>query len=266
MAYAYESIGQYEDAITSYKNALKINPNLITLYIHLGLQYRALGDVESAIFYFSKASAIDPDNIQPYLYLSRTHYQNDELGTAVQYLEQALARQPANPDIHGRLGLIYFKRRNYEGAEPELALAILGGTVDATGNPLTLANGDEIKDINGTPIAVPTGTAPLQVLPMKPDQDSLEYYYTYGNLLAYLNHCGKDEAPKFLQAALNIAPDNRTAQGSYDESMAICNGELTADEAQNGTATPVATATDAPPGAQATTSPSTSFATETPAP
>ena len=244
MAYAYESIGQYEDAITNYKNALKINPNLVGLYISLGVNYRVLGDIDQAIFYFSKASAIDPDNVQPYLFLSRTHYQNDELGTAVQYLESALRLEPNNPDIHGRLGLIYFRRRNYEGAAPELALAILGGTVDGDGNPLTLANGVIVRDVNGTPVAPPEGGEVLEVKP-KPldDAAALEYYYTYGNLLAYLKQCESNQAPRFLQIALNYAPDNPTVIGSFEESMAICSGELTADEAINGTATPVGGAT-----------------------
>jgi tetratricopeptide (TPR) repeat protein len=242
MGYAYESLGQYEDAIYHYQNALKINPNLIAIYLALGLNYRVLQNHEQAIFYFSKANAIDPENVDPYLYLSRTHYQNDELGTAIQYLEQALLREPDNPDIHGRLGLIFFKRRNYEGAEPELALAVEGGTVDGAGNPLTFLNGLPVRDVNGEPVESSDGVV-LQVkgLPLT-GAISLEYYYTYGNLLAYLNKCGTDQAPKWLEIALNDYPDDPTVRGSYEESMAICRGELTADEAINGTATPPPTA------------------------
>lgn len=266
MAYAYESIGQYEDAILSLKNALQINPNLVGLYIRLGLQYRVLQNIEEAIFYFSKANAVDPTNVAPYLYLSRTHYQNDELGTAIQYLEQALVLEPANPDIHGRLGLIFFRRRNYEGAEPELALAIRGGTVDAQGNPLTYADGQPVKDANGDPVEVLTGTVVLEVQPMPlADAASLEYYYTYGNLLAYLQKCEADEAPLYLQRALNFAPDNPTVLGSYEESMALCRGEITTDEAIFGTATPPATETGAGPSVPPTVAPATE-APATPAP
>lgn len=205
-----------------------------------------LGDVDQAIYYFGKASAIDPENVAPYLYLSRTHYQNDELGTAIQYLEQALVREPDNPDIHGRLGLIFFRRRNYEGAEPELALAVEGGTVDGAGNPLTYANGLPVVDINGEPMESSDGVV-LQVEGLLPTTaTTLEYYYTYGNLLAYLNKCGANQAPKWLQIALNQAPDDPTVQGSFQESMAICSGELTVDEAVDGTATPEPAATTAP--------------------
>ena len=224
MGYALESVGDYPGAIESYKNALKINPNLIIIYLRIGLNYRVLDppDFDNAIFYFSRASAIDPNNVEPYLYLSRTHYQNDELGTAIQYLEQALALEPDNPDIHGRLGLILFKRRNYEGAEPELRLAVEGGVVDLAGNPLLDLRGNPLLDVNGDPLEVPVEEQlSVNRLPLS-GPISLEYYYTYGNLLAYLQECEPNQAPKYLNAALTYAPDDPTVLGSFEESMALC--------------------------------------------
>lgn len=247
MGYAYESTGNYEEAIASYRNALNINPKLVTLWLRLGLNYRALYQqtgaeeyVDQAIQAFGQANAIDPENIDPYLYLSRTHYQNDELGTAIQYLEQALKLAPDNPDIHGRLGLILFKKRNYEGAEPELRLAILGGRVDGLGNPLTDANGNPLLDANGDPVVSADGKV-LEVKPLALSGSiTLEYYYTYGNLLAFLRRCSATEAPFILQKALNFAPDDPTVKASYEESMAVCNGiPLPTDE-------PEETATETP--------------------
>ena len=241
LGYANESVGNYQAAIEHYKAALKINPNLISIYLELGINYRALKNYDQSIFYFGKANAIDPSNVEPFLYLSRTYYQNDELGTAIQYLDQALQIEPANPDIHGRLALILFKRRNYEGAAPELRLAVAGGAVDSKGNPLFDAHGVPLNDSSGNPVK-PVGQT-LQVAPMPLDGSTpLEYYYTYGNLLAFLNKCGPDEAPKYLQLALNFKPDDPTVKSSYDESMAICTGKLSSQEAINGTATPVGAA------------------------
>ena len=243
LGYSNESVGNYQAAIDHYKAALKINPNLISIYVALGVNYRALNNSDQAIYYFSKANAIDPKNIEPYLYLSRTHYQNDELGTAIQYLSQALQLEPANPDIHGRMGLILFKRRNYEGAEPELRLAVLGGAVDGKGNPLFAADGvTSLLDASGNPVKSADGQQ-LQVPALPLDGAvTLEYYYTYGNLLAFLNKCGPNEAPRILQLALNFRPDDPTVKASYSESTAICKGTLTQNEALNGTATPVGTA------------------------
>jgi tetratricopeptide (TPR) repeat protein len=238
LGYANESVGNYQAAIDHYKAALKINPNLISLYLALGLNYRVLNNYDEAVYYFSKATAIDPSNVDPFLYLSRTYYQNDELGTAIQYLNEALQLEPANPDIHGRLGLILFKRRNYEGAEPELRLAVLGGVVDSKGNPLLDDLGNPLNDSSGKPVTPIGATLQVAALPLD-GAVTLEYYYTYGNLLAFLNKCGPNQAPKILQLALNFRPDDPTVKGSYDESMAICNGTVT----QVATATSVAAAT-----------------------
>jgi tetratricopeptide (TPR) repeat protein len=255
LGYANESVGNYQAAIDHYKAALKINPNLISIYVALGLNYRVLNNYDQAVYYFSKANAIDPTNVEPYLYLSRTHYQNDELGTAIQYLNQALGLEPANPDIHGRLGLILFKRRNYEGAEPELRLAVLGGVVDGKGNPLFDAKNNPLLDASGKPVKSADGQQ-LQVASLPLDGAvNLEYYYTYGNLLAFLKECAPDQAPRILQLALNFRPDDPTVKGSYAESMAICNGTLTAAEAINGTATPTGQATQSAAKPTATATP-----------
>jgi tetratricopeptide (TPR) repeat protein len=266
LGYANESVGNYQAAIDHYKAALKINPNLISIYLALGLNYRVLNNYDQAVYYFSKANAIDPKNVEPYLYLSRTHYQNDELGTAIQYLEQALQLEPANPDIHGRLGLILFKRRNYEGAEPELRLAVLGGTVDSKGNPLFDAKGNPLLDASGNPVK-PADGQQLQVAALPLDGAvTLEYYYTYGNLLAFLNKCAPNEAPKILQLALNFRPDDPTVKGSYQESMAICNGTLSRQDALNGTATPAGITTANQSGAASTNQPAKPAAKATAAP
>jgi tetratricopeptide (TPR) repeat protein len=159
-------------------------------------------------------------------------------GTAIQYLEQALALDPADPDIHGRLGLILFKRRNYEGAEPELRLAVEGGVVDLAGNPLYDIDGKPLADLNGEPVEIVEGE--LLTVPRMPlvGPSSLEYYYTYGNLLAYLQECDPEKgAPKYLNAALNHAPDDPTVLGSFEESMSLClNGPGVPDTGDAGSA------------------------------
>jgi tetratricopeptide (TPR) repeat protein len=215
MGYSNEVVGNYAGAIEHYEKAVELQPNLWTLYIKLGLMYRqGLQRPDQAIIYFSKANALDPKNVTPFLYLSRTYYQIDKPGTAIQYLEQALALEPDNADIYGRLGLLLFKRKNYEGAEPLLRIAIFGG---------------EAIDVDGTPV-LDDQQNPIPVVGMPLAANSLEYYYTLGNLRAFnaspqnLESCGSDfdDAPTLLQQAVNFAPEDPTVLGSYAESMNIC--------------------------------------------
>ncbi len=210
MGNANEVVGNYEGAIERYKSALAINPNLLTLYLRLGRCYQALaqrGDIpyQPAIDAFTKANAIDGKDVDPYLALSQAYYQDDQLGVAEQYLEQALQLSPENPAIHGELGLLLFRRKNYEGAEPELRLAVQGGTYEVSK--------DQRVTVKGLAL----------------DQSSKEYYYTLGNLLAFNysnNPTNCDEARRVLGQALEKFPDDPTVKGSYDESMAICQNYL----------------------------------------
>ena len=223
MGIANESVGNYAGAIQHYRDAIAINPNLINLYMRLGLNYRALQRYDEAITAFSKASAIDPFEVGPYLSLSRTYYQIDSFGTAIQYLDEALALEPDNPDIHGRKGLIYFKRQNYEGAEPELKLAVVGGDYEVSETETVTMAGMPLNDL------------------------SKEYYYTYGNLLAYYKKCAPDEAPAFLTQVLGAYPDDPTVINSYETSMETCRNVLAGTlNSTDSTPPPAVTATPTP--------------------
>jgi tetratricopeptide (TPR) repeat protein len=213
LGYSNEVVGNYEGAIKRYQDAIAINPNVIELYRKVALNYRALAlraetkalaqaHFEQSILYFNRALSLNPNNVIPYLDLARTNIQIDRLGVAQQYLERALALEPQNPLIHGRLGLLYFKRKNYESAQPALELAILGGDY-------TYETGI-------------TTTQTVRVEPLPLNRTSLEFYYTYGNLLAFNFKCGPNEALYYLGLALNYAPDDVTVQNSYNESSVIC--------------------------------------------
>lgn len=239
LGYSNEVVGNYEGAIKRYKDAIAINPNVIELYRKVALNYRALAlraetkaltqaNFEQAILYFNRALSLNPKNIIPYLDLARTNIQIDRLGVAQQYLEQALAIEPQNPLIHGRLGVLYFKRQNYESAQPALELAILGGDY-------TYETGI-------------TTTQTVRVEPLPLNRTSLEFYYTYGNLLAFNFKCGPNEALYYLGLALNFAPDDVTVQNSYNESAVICQRYLAglAPAGADSTGPPASTPTPRP--------------------
>lgn len=220
LGYSNEAVGNYEGAVKRYKDALAINPNVIEIYRKIAINYRALKDFESAITFFNRALTLNPRNVIPYLDLARTNIQIDRLGVAQQYLQQALEIEPDNPAIHGRLGVLLFKRQNYESAQPALELAIVGG--------------DYTYEVGITE------TVTVPVTPLALTAGSLEYYYTYGNLLAFYNRCGPSEAPYYLGLALNFAPDDITVQSSYEESLEICRRFIA------GLATPQVGATETP--------------------
>lgn len=195
--YYLENVASYEEAITEYQIAATINPNLSLLYMRLGLNYRVLGDWDTAIEYFQRASALDPDDVMPYISISRTYFQIGEYSRSSEYLQRSLELEPDNADVYGRLGLVEFKALNYESATIDLGCAVDGCTHPETG-----------AVVDGLPLG----------------QYTLEYYYTYGSVLAAYLHC--DRAMEIMTKISAYAPNDEIVQDIVEENTNICNTAL----------------------------------------
>lgn len=86
MGNAYADLGEYENAIRSYKQAIKLDPTLSKPHNNLGLAFAALGRVAEAVKEFKQAVQLKPD-------YAEAHY---NLGVA--YLQ--LGRKPEAEQQH----------------------------------------------------------------------------------------------------------------------------------------------------------------------
>jgi tetratricopeptide (TPR) repeat protein len=219
--YVLESTGDYRGAVQQYEAALAVNPNLVFLYMAVGKVYGfGLGDPNAAIENFQKATALDPKNSAPYSQIARMYAGLGEYGKASQYSAQALELEPANPVLHGLLGIMYYHNRNYEGAQPELALAVEGGVTE---------QGDVPAGIVVTPIS-------------KESSDAVEIYYTYGLNLFYGANC--DRARQIFQDVLKTWPDHEVAVFNSTEGLRLC--QEAAATASATALAPVSTPSQAP--------------------
>ena len=64
MGNALKDKGELDAAIDSYKQAIKIKPDLAHAYFNLGAAWRAKGILETAVENFEKAIAIKPDYVE----------------------------------------------------------------------------------------------------------------------------------------------------------------------------------------------------------
>lgn len=180
----------YQEALEKFEKAVEINPNLFDLYLALGLSYRNTGDNGKAIQAFNKASTLNPTDPLSYTYISRTYLNEGELNRAIQFAQKAVEYDPEDPFLHGNLGYILFRNKQYLDAEPELRLAIQGGMT---------ATGVEVK---GMPL----------------DYGRVaEFYAKFTITLARLNKC--DEVVQLAQIIqLGIANDENAV---YDANFAL---------------------------------------------
>jgi tetratricopeptide (TPR) repeat protein len=200
-----ENLGQYLQAIVEYQEAARINPNLTFLYLRIGVNYRQLREIDLALENFDKAAKINQqlgfEDPTPYLAIGRTYVQDGEFFIAAINIESALRIDPSNPEIYALLGSVYFQARNYESAIPVLGCALDGCSAEASAQLLCDLeiyfcdeNGVILEDMPGQEIQGVIG------LPLGPG--TLEYYYTYGSVLAAFD--GHEDFPDACRDAERI--------------------------------------------------------------
>jgi tetratricopeptide (TPR) repeat protein len=233
-----EGNGAYRQAIEEYQTAAEFAPNFTYLYLLIGTNYRTLGGkaptetdrrvlMNQALEAFDRAARIneqlDIADPTPYLAIGKTYLQDGEFFVAAINVERALAIDLANPDIFGRLGIIFFKARNYESAVEVLGCAIDGCSAEQNGGLLC-----ELKVLacDEETLAAAVG----QPVPGMPLSDAtLEYYYTYASVLTSFrgspsvpNACGRAEV--LLDELMTAYGSDPIVAGIVAENRQLCSG------------------------------------------
>ncbi|MBN1438463.1 MAG: tetratricopeptide repeat protein [Anaerolineales bacterium] len=211
-AYVLESNGYYERAVTEYLEAIRLNSNLPFLYIRLGANYRKLGEIatdpgsrdamiEKAIEAFARAADLNPKDPIPYLSIAQTYANQGDFFAAERNAQKALSLDNTDPFLYGRLGVIYYKAKNYETAITVLRCAIRGCAAED--------NEAEGVDVVET---------------LKLEANSVDVYYTYGSVLSFYGategNCAEAAA---IFAELRASPYyDTTVETIIREGEAIC--------------------------------------------
>jgi len=196
-----EHHGYYLRAIEEYQKAERLSPNLTFLSLSIGANYRRLRDIGKALQYFEKAAQINHQlgimDPTPYLAIGKTYQQQGEFFIAAVNIERALAIDPMNPDIYGRLGIVYFQARNWESAMAILKCAVRGCTAEESREHLCrfVYRSDDLECEEGQ--ILDQAVRKLELGP-----NSLEYYYTYGSVLAAYN--GHEDYPNVCSEAEDV--------------------------------------------------------------
>jgi tetratricopeptide (TPR) repeat protein len=217
-AYVQESLGNYSEAISEYKKAVEITPNLTFLHIYIGVNYRQLRQYKVALEWFAQAVTINKqlliEDPIPYLAIGKTYSQTGDFLIAGQNVKKALKFNPNNPEVYGSLGVIYFKNRNYEDAIDALKCAVRGCDAATT----CKLRGITEEDCKTQPEVVVEG--------MPLSGSTVVYYYTYGSDLAALytpahpDYC--EEAVKVLKEVRAGFANDRTIISIIEPSEQIC--------------------------------------------
>jgi tetratricopeptide (TPR) repeat protein len=210
-AYVLESNGYYTRAIEEYLEAIRLNPNLPFLYLRLGAQYRAIGEkttdpnlrdgmISDALEAFAHAALLNPYDPLPYLTIAQTYSNQGEFFIAEENARKALQLDNTNAYIYGRLGIIYYKAKNYETAIKVLRCSVSGC--------LAADNEEAGVDVTGEALSA----------------RNVDIYYTYGSVLSFYgdedDNCG--EAARIFAMLRESPYHDETVESIIREGEVIC--------------------------------------------
>jgi tetratricopeptide (TPR) repeat protein len=101
------SMGDYEEAIAGYQQAIETQPEMSEAYIGLGVLYQLQGREEEAQQALARAQALIGDQPQYLLALSRAYSNVGEAELALDAAEEAVALAPESPQAYLIRGGIY---------------------------------------------------------------------------------------------------------------------------------------------------------------
>jgi len=112
---AYKSLGRYKEAVASYKEALRIEPNYVIVHRHLGDAYNELGQHKEAIAPYKEALRRWPDDVSSHNGLGNAYNNLGRYKEAITSYKEAL-RFGNYFNTHLGLGNTYTELGQYKEA------------------------------------------------------------------------------------------------------------------------------------------------------
>ena len=104
LGYAYLNQGKYQEAIVSFKEAIRINPDDAYAYHFLGQAYSDQGQYQEAIVFYKEAIRINPGFAGAYNNLGVAYFEQGHYQKAYDSYKKALQHDPEMNEAHFNLG------------------------------------------------------------------------------------------------------------------------------------------------------------------
>ena len=121
---SYRAAGEYDEAIIEYKNALQINPNLVSAHESLAESYLRTDRIREGYWELGETIRLNPEDVESritYATLSLAMNQTDGL---IEQVETIAELAPENPKGQLLLGQTYASVDRFDEAEAALRRAI----------------------------------------------------------------------------------------------------------------------------------------------
>ena len=115
-AIAHHDRGEFEQAISEYKQAIALNPNFPLIYNRLGVAYAELKQYDAALDAYQRALALSPLTAEPHYNIGLVSLKQGDLPRALEAFKRAIAIDPQWGDAYTGLGEVYLKQGDFEQA------------------------------------------------------------------------------------------------------------------------------------------------------
>ena len=116
----YAQLGQFDQAIKTYREALALNPDSSPVHMNIGLAYMKGGHTDQAATEFALALMVDPKNSKAEELLAFCHYQLNQFALAAVEAGHVLDVLPDEESANFLLGSAYLRLGLYKRAIPLL--------------------------------------------------------------------------------------------------------------------------------------------------
>jgi len=120
----YSRHDKYDEAISEFNNAIKINPSSANAYYGLGFIYDKKGDLDKAVANFTKAIEIDPALTDAYYNRGFAYYKKGAFDQSISDYGKVIELSPNSADAFYGRGLVYSKKGNLDQAIADFNKAI----------------------------------------------------------------------------------------------------------------------------------------------
>ena len=112
-ATAYHDLGEFEQAISEYRQAIALNPNSPIIHNRLGVAYSELKQYDAALDAYQKALVLSPMTAEPHYNMGLVYLKQGDLPRAAEAFKRAVAIDAEWGDPYTGLGEVYLKQGDF---------------------------------------------------------------------------------------------------------------------------------------------------------
>ncbi|MEG4348354.1 tetratricopeptide repeat protein [Microcoleus sp. LAD1_D3] len=116
LGWAKQQLGERDAAILYYQTALQLDPNLHETAHNLGHLFKQKNHLSEAIAYYLHALKINPNLTYSLMGLATVLQQQGKLAEAFNCYQQAVKLDPNNPEAHNNVGAFFYEQGNAKAA------------------------------------------------------------------------------------------------------------------------------------------------------